>query len=220
MQNVTAPPFFLSSPAEPPIKRPNGKKVFECYAKVCGTSLSAERRTALLLHCQGSEGQEVFDHLPDIPDSEAIDLNEYETSIRKLDIHFIHLPKVSTILECYYFGKRLQREGESIENYVTDLRRLASSCKFGVLTDERIRDQFMLGCHIKKVREELWLRDEPNLEEVLAIAKKIEHSLKCVDIVKNDTSDQVCAVTKGTNTFAGAKQKENWFRKRQEMFQM
>ncbi|KAJ1204149.1 hypothetical protein NDU88_007930 [Pleurodeles waltl] len=118
-----------------------------------------------------SEGQEVFDHLPDISDSEAIDRNEYETWIRKLDIHY--LPKVSTILERNYFGKRLQREGECIESYVTDLRRLASSCKFGASTDERIRDQFMLGCHIEKMYEELWLRDDPPLDEVLAIAKKI-----------------------------------------------
>ncbi|KAJ1197619.1 hypothetical protein NDU88_001475 [Pleurodeles waltl] len=113
--------------------------------------------------------------------------------------------RVSTILERYYFGKRLQREGECIENYVTDLRRLASSCKFGVLTDERISDQFILGCHIEKVREELWLRDEPPLEKVLAIAKKIEHSSKCVDAIKNDTSNQVCAVAKSTSNSLGVK---------------
>ncbi|KAJ1099643.1 hypothetical protein NDU88_004742 [Pleurodeles waltl] len=126
--------------------------------------LRAERRTALLLHCLGSDGQEIFDHLPDVPDSEAIDLNEYKICIRKLDIHY--LPKVSTILERYYFGKRLQREGESIEDYVTDLRRLSSSCKVASLTDERIRDRFKLGCNIEKVCEEFCLRDEPSLEDV------------------------------------------------------
>ncbi|KAJ1112157.1 hypothetical protein NDU88_000425 [Pleurodeles waltl] len=181
--------MWITQDGEPPIKWAKWNKVFEQYAKVCGTSLSAERRTAVLLHYLGSEGQEVFDHLPDISDSEAIDLNEYETCIRKLDIHY--LPKVRTILERYYFGKLLQRERDCMESYVTDLRRLASSCKSGASSDERIRDQFMLGCQIEKIREELWLRDDPPFDEVLAIAKNIEHSLKCVDAIKDSAPNQV-----------------------------
>ena len=73
MQNVPAPPFFLTSPGTPSIKWQKWKKVFERYAKVCGTTLSAERRTALLLHCLVSEGQEVFDHLPELADAESTD---------------------------------------------------------------------------------------------------------------------------------------------------
>ena len=50
MQNVTAPPFFLSSPGVPVIRWQKWKKVFEMYAKVCGTNLSSVTKTALLLH--------------------------------------------------------------------------------------------------------------------------------------------------------------------------
>lgn len=98
--------------------------------------MSAERKTAFLLHCLGSEGQEVFNHLPEMHDP---DLNKF--CIAKLDKHY--LPKVSTILERYHFGRRSQVEDESIENYITSLRKLASSCKFGSILDERIRDQFV-----------------------------------------------------------------------------
>ncbi|KAJ1097700.1 hypothetical protein NDU88_002817 [Pleurodeles waltl] len=212
MQNVTAPPFFLSSPGEPPIKWSKWKRVFERYAKVCGTSLSAERCTALLLHRLGSEGQEIFDHLPDIPDSKAINLNEFEICIRKLDMHY--RPKISTILERYYFGKRLKIEGESVENYVTDLRRLASSCKFGLLTDERIRDQFMLGCNIEKIQEELWLKYEPSLDDVLVVAKRIEHSLKCVDFIKKvastgDSSEVVYSINESKKKMRSIREKKS-----------
>ncbi|KAJ1088273.1 hypothetical protein NDU88_001431 [Pleurodeles waltl] len=48
----------------------------------------------------------------------------------------------------------------------------------------------MLGCSIEKVCDELWLKDEPPLEEVLNVAKKIEHSLKCVEVMKN-SSDKI-----------------------------
>ena len=76
MQNGPAPPFFLSNPGSPPLKWAKWKIVFERYSKICGTSLSAESRTALVLHCLEPEGQDVFDHLPDLPDSEAANLSE------------------------------------------------------------------------------------------------------------------------------------------------
>ena len=68
-----------------------------------------------------------------------------------------------------------------MEEFVTSLRKLGSTCKFGPQTDERIRDQFVLKCYHDKVREELWLKDEPPLEEVLLVAKRIEHMMKCVN---------------------------------------
>lgn len=98
----------------------------------------------------GSEGQDVYDHLPD---TEAEGLNDYEISIAKLDKHY--LPKISTILERYHFGNRTQNDGETVESYVTSLRKLASSCKFETLTAEHVRDLFMLGCNMERVREEL-----------------------------------------------------------------
>lgn len=186
------------------IRQSNGKsrRKFERYAKVCGTNLSAERRTALLLHCLGSEGQEVFDHLPDVDDQT---LNEYEICILKLDKHY--LPKVSTILKHYHFGRRTQYEGESIENCVTALRKLASSCKFGALLEERIRDQFMLGCSVGKVRSDLWQKDEPALEEVISFAKQIEHSLKCVDVITK------CENKDNTVLYVKSNSKEKDFKK-------
>ena len=36
------------------------------------------------------------------------------------------------------------------------------------------------------MREALWQRDDPSLDEVLAVAKRIEHSLRCVDIIKKE----------------------------------
>lgn len=75
MQNVIPPPFFLSSPGEPSIIWSKWKKVFLHYVHVCGTSFTAERKTLLLLHCLRSEGNEVFEHLPDLADDKSDDLN-------------------------------------------------------------------------------------------------------------------------------------------------
>ena len=44
----------------------------------------------------------------------------------------------------------------------------------------------MLGCILDKVRDELWQKDEPSLDEVISVGKRIEHSIKCVNILKKD----------------------------------
>ncbi|KAJ1173146.1 hypothetical protein NDU88_004987 [Pleurodeles waltl] len=190
MQNVTAPPFFLSDPGEPVIKWKKWKKIFENYARGCGTNLSGERKQALLLHCLGGEGQEVLENLPPLSQADQRGLNEYEICARQLNLHY--LPKISTIMERYHFGLREQGKEESVEEYITALRKLASSCKFGALVEERIRDQFVLRCCSDKVREELWLKDEPPLDEVVSIAKRVEHMLKCVgELSKAHKEDKV-----------------------------
>lgn len=55
----------------------------------------------------------------------------------------------------------------------------------------------MVGCSIEKVRKELWMRDEPSLDEVLQVAKRIERSLKCVDIIKKDKVPAVQVMNTG-----------------------
>ncbi|KAJ1200910.1 hypothetical protein NDU88_004731 [Pleurodeles waltl] len=96
-------------------------------------------------------------------------------------------------MERYYFGKREQGKDESVEEYITSLRKLAASCKFGALMDERIRDQYVLKCSSDKIREELWLKDEPPLEEFIIVAIRVEHMVKCVkelSEVKKATPDE------------------------------
>ncbi|KAJ1151124.1 hypothetical protein NDU88_003911 [Pleurodeles waltl] len=72
--------------------------------------------------------------------------------------------------------------------------RLRREAEFGSTLDERIRDQFMLGCKMDKVCDELWLLDDPHLDEVILLAKRIEHSVKCVDVMKKQEYKEVSVV--------------------------
>ncbi|KAJ1165626.1 hypothetical protein NDU88_006045, partial [Pleurodeles waltl] len=206
MQNITPPPFFLALPGEPPIPWQKWKKVFLNYMHVCGSNLSSERKTSVLQHCLGAEGLEILETLPAITTSDGAEgdnsLNEFESTLLRLDKHF--LPKVSIILQRYYFGKRKQTDDESIEDFVTALRKLASSCNFGENLEERIRDQFMLECKCDKVREALWAKNDPSLDEVLIIAKQVEHSMACIENLRksrNVAMDVQALDTKTSNKF-------------------
>ena len=58
----------------------------------------------------------------------------------------------SALLRRFLFRQRRQLPGESVHQYVANLRGLASSCKFGALQDEMIRDQLIEHTSNVKVR--------------------------------------------------------------------
>ena len=47
--------------------------------------------------------------------------------------------------ERYIFNTCVQQSEESVQSYVTRLRKLAASCEYGVLTDDLIRDRLVIG---------------------------------------------------------------------------
>ncbi|KAJ1184588.1 hypothetical protein NDU88_001392 [Pleurodeles waltl] len=73
------------------------------------------------------------------------------------------------------FFSRVQRADEDIASYVASLRGLALSCDFDQLLDSLIRDQLVRCAYDKKIREKLLMKD-PNLEEAIQIAKRMEHT--------------------------------------------
>ncbi len=62
----------------------------------------------------------------------------------------------------------MQQRGESIQSYVSDLKNKASTCEFGDLKDEMIKDRLVCGIENDKLRRSL-LR-----EEKLTLQKAIE----------------------------------------------
>ena len=55
------------------------------------------------------------------------------------------------VKESYIFGSSNQGQSERIEQYVARLRHLASTCDFGTLHDDLLRDRLVLGIHDKNV---------------------------------------------------------------------
>lgn len=90
--------------------------------------------------------------------------------------HFKSLPKVLT--ERLQFQKRTQRQGESVQEFLTALSTLAVNCKFTDNLEERIRDQLIFGlsneCLQKKICE---MHDNISLAKVVAMVTACETSL-------------------------------------------
>lgn len=54
-------------------------------------------------------------------------------------------PKRNVVYERYMFNSSVQESEESINSFLTRLRKLAASCEFGELTDQLIRDRLVVG---------------------------------------------------------------------------
>ena len=67
-------------------------------------------------------------------------------------------PQSNVILERHKFNMRNQRQGESIQSYVSDLRNKASTCAFGDLRDDLIHDR-LVCCIINESVCKLLLRE-------------------------------------------------------------
>ena len=79
-------------------------------------------------------------------------------------------PQRNVVYERYVFNTCVETQDESVDAYVNRLRKLASSCDFGVLTDELIRDRPVIGVRDKDLKGRL-LR-----QKGLSLTKAIEMS--------------------------------------------
>ena len=118
----------LSDPSSLGQRWTQWKRRFETYI-LANVTNDAQKR-ALLLYQAGAETQELYDTLP-VDEGEAQD---YATTIAKFDAYF--LPKMNVDFEIFQFRQAQKHVDETIDQYVTRLRNLATHCEFGDLEKE------------------------------------------------------------------------------------
>ena len=94
-------------------------------------------------------------------------------------------PQRNVIHERATFGKRHQRDGESVHDYVQDLYELSTYCEFPNKEDA-IRDRLVLGLRDPDVSEKLQLESELTLEKAIKIAKQKELVQQQVQIQRSE----------------------------------
>ena len=140
------------------------KRRFEIYV-VAQNITDGARKRALLLYQVGQATQEIFDTIPDTGD-------DYDTAINKLDGYFS--PKKNLDYEVFKFRTTTQNVGETVDQYVTRLRRMAPNCEFPDLNRE-LKSTVIQNCTSKRLRR-IALRDDLSLDALLAKARSMEVS--------------------------------------------
>ncbi|UYV66679.1 K02A2.6-like, partial [Cordylochernes scorpioides] len=136
---------------------------------------SDEIKRATLLHCLGPNVQRIFFNLPD-------EKENYEQTKMALDKYFT--PHKNVVTERFKFSQRVQKDDESIDNYLISLRELSKSCEFGNLEADMIRDQIIEKCNNKKLKEKLLQQENLTLSKTIDIARMLEISRKEIRLLE------------------------------------
>ena len=147
------------------------KQKFEVYMKASGAAGKPEDvKVAILLHCIGDEGLEVYNTF-----QYAEDENKDLLSVNMTKFERYCTPRKNTLFERYQFSERKQLDGETIDQFATELKIRAQSCEFGAENEKMIRDRVVFGVRDVQLKERL-LRGSPDitLEQVLGMCRATE----------------------------------------------
>ena len=86
------------------------------------------------------------------------------------------IPKANVTMERHKFNTRVHQRGESFQSYVSDLNNKASTCEFGDLKDEMIKDRLVCGIENGKLRRSLLREDKLTLQKAIELCQISELS--------------------------------------------
>ena len=113
------------------------KRQFQTYLVALNITKDKQKR-ALLFYQAEQATQEIFDTLPETGE-------DFATVMTKLDKYF-SLKNVD--YEVFQFQQAVQKAGETVDQFATQLRKLAAHCKFSNLERE-LKSAIIKNCHSK-----------------------------------------------------------------------
>ena len=147
------------------------KRRFEQYRIASGLATeNDDRQISTLLYCMGEEADAVL--LSTII-SDA-DRKKYENVMLKFDEFF--KVRRNVIFERARFNRRVQKEGESADQFITALYELIETCEYGDLKGEMLRDRIVVGLRLRDttLSERLQLDPDLTLEKAKRTARQKE----------------------------------------------
>ena len=148
---------------------PKWKRRFEQYRLASGLSGESDaRQVSTLLYCLGEEAEDVLTSA----NASEEDRKKFDTVMEKLD-GFFQVRK-NVIFERARFNRRNQREGESVEEYITCLYNLVDNCQYGDLKAEMIRDRLVVGIRDSSLSERLQMDAALTLEKAKTAIRQRE----------------------------------------------
>ena len=135
-------------------------------------------------HYVGEEVDDIIDML--VISAPAGDGNEYTVFRDALNAHF--LPQMNTEYAIYEFHTHAQEQGETLNMYITELKKLAKFCNFQNL-DPELKSQIIQNCRSTKLRTQSLKNHDWTLKQVLDKGRAMELSERQAGIIeRGDTS--------------------------------
>jgi hypothetical protein len=116
------------------------------------------------------------------------------------------MPDENTIIERYVFNSRVQKSGEAISDYVADLRRLSSTCKFEEMkaadaVNQLIRDKVVCGLPDAALRTRLLEEGKDlTLDKAIEMVKCSEQVARQTQVLDKTTPATISAIRNGSSS--------------------
>lgn len=138
---------------------------------------------AILLNAMGREGRRIYQtfHFP-----EDVKLT-LSMVIAKFDEHFQSGENFD--LQRFKFGNKKQ-EGETISEYITNLKLMIKKCNYGNLSNSLLKTQLVSGLKDRELQQTLILNKDWDLDKIIDYCKNYEQSkLVCVEIQNHNNNE-------------------------------
>ena len=96
-------------------------------------------------------------------------------------------PKRNPIAERFQFNMRNRKTGESVSQYMAELRRLSQYCEYGDSLDSMLRDRLVCGINHDRTQQRL-LSEGGNLslQKAMDISLSLESVIKQAAVIQNE----------------------------------
>ena len=128
----------------------------------------------------GKECLQIFLNLKLEPEQQ----NNVEACIQALEAYF--KPQRNVVYERYQFNMCMQNPEETIDSFINRLRKAASMCQFGTLTEELIRDQLVIGLKDHSTKLRLLKEEGMDLNKALSVCRSNEAASQQLEAMKPD----------------------------------
>ena len=163
----------------------DGFSDLSCFWPLQGKSKKGKVQCAILLHLIGDEALEIYNTFTF---SESEDRDKLSVLKKKFE-DYVN-PRKNTVFERYKFWECKQQEGETIDQFITELKTRSRSCEFGDQTDSMIRDRIVFGVTDIRLKEHL-LREssELTLEKAASLCRAAEATAKQLKEFRKQNAD-------------------------------
>ena len=131
--------------------------------------IAEDKKIAVLLSMVGSKNYSLLRSLVAPRTPKDLSFDELVSTLRQ---HFE--PKPVIIAEWFHFHRRSQAVGESIADYLAELRRLTVYCEFGAFLEQALRDRLVCGIHSEGIQKRLLAEADLTLATAVKIAQGME----------------------------------------------
>ncbi|XP_033331387.2 uncharacterized protein LOC117223276 [Megalopta genalis] len=153
------------------------KRDYDLFMTATGRDAqSKDVQAATLLNLIGSEAIDVFETL-DVSEADKKDPEKIITAFQ----NYVE-PQKNEIYERFLFLRRKRNNGEKLEHYISDLKKIARNCNYGTLTDSLIRDNIIYHMSDLGLQQSALKCQDLQLESLIKMMR--EH-----DIIRSQTND-------------------------------